>query len=249
MAKIQKEIDNRVKVLGVGVNSTRFDEVLEEISRICEKKAVNRPFFITTVNQEFVMLAQSDSDFARIINASDLAIPDGVGLRLAIPSLEIVPGRKLVEFLCNESKFKSKYKIFYLGARAGAARKMAETYGGEWDSGHENIQSSISNNQLNSEIIKKINKYEPDILFVAYGAPWQEKWIYANLDRLKVKVVMGVGGSFDYLVGLAKVPPDWVNKIGLEWLWRLVQEPWRWRRQLALVKFMWKLLTKELWSQ
>ena len=88
----------------------------------------------------------------------------------------------------------------------------------------------------------KVNKYKPDILLVAYGAPWQEKWLWTNRHRLKAKVGIGVGGAFDYLTGHAAVPSEWINKLGLEWLWRLVHEPWRWRRQLSLIRFGWKVL-------
>ncbi len=236
MAKTQKYTDNRVNILGVGVTSTSMLTVLTKIADICREKAKARPFFLTTVNPEFVILAQSDPDFRDILNASDMAIPDGVGLRLAAPNLtEIIPGRKLVEAVATESKFRAKYKIFYLGGRGRVAHKMAEIYGGEWDAGEENIRAG---ERESKRIISKINKYEPDILFVAYGAPAQEKWIYANLDRIKARVVMGVGGSFDYLTGGAAAPPNWIGKIGLEWFWRLVHEPWRFKRQLALVKFV-----------
>ena len=87
------------------------------------------------------------------------------------------------------------------------------------------------------EIVGNITRARPDILFVAYGAPQQEKWIARNLGRLGVPVAMGVGGAFDFISGHAKRAPGWMRRFGLEWLYRLCHEPWRWRRMLALPRF------------
>lgn len=232
MGHIQvKQGYNRVNVLGVGVSSTELAEVLTKINEFVRKNGDLR--LIVTVNAEFVMLAQDDPEFMKILNGADLAIADGIGLKLAGVK-QIVPGRKLVEVLIHKG-----YKVFYLGSFVTA--EMAEKYGGAYDDGHENIKLQMSNSQINDKIIKKINQYKPDILLVAYGAPWQEKWLWANRHKLKAKVGMGVGGTFDYLTGHISVPPELVNKMGLEWMWRLAHQPWRWKRQLALLKYLYKL--------
>ena len=225
-------------ILGIRVVSSQIKQVLKRIETEIEKSDYNRPFFVVTVNSEFVMLAQDDAEFKRILNSADLAIPDGVGLKLT--GIEnIVPGRKVVEEL-----LKLKVRTFYLGGKDRVAQEMAKKFGGEWDEGEENIKIQITNNNSNSniKILNKINKYMPDLLLVAYGAPWQEKWLFANRQKLKAKVVMGVGGTFDYLTGKARLPPVWMEKAGLEWLWRLIHEPWRWRRQLNLLRFAYKIL-------
>lgn len=219
-----KKRDNRINVLGVGVDSTELVEVLEKIAK--EK------LFIVTVNPEFVMLAQDDPEFKNILNNADLAIPDGVGLKLAGVK-NILPGRKLVAEL-----LKKPYKFFFLGGKNGVAQEMAQKFGGAFDSG----ETDIKHPTRNAEIITKINKYKPDILLVAYGAPYQEKWLNANSQLLNARVRIGVGGAFDYLTGRSTVPPEWVNKIGLEWLWRLYHEPWRWRRQISLIRFVFAVL-------
>jgi len=112
-----------------------------------------------------------------------------------------------------------------------------------------NIQYPISfgnteYNKLNNELIQSINKAQPDILFVAFGAPKQEKWIYENLKKMpSVKLAMGVGGSFDFISGKVKRAPLIFQKAGLEWFWRLILEPWRFRRIYnATVKFGWLVL-------
>ena len=89
-------------------------------------------------------------------------------------------------------------------------------------------------------IIKKINRFKPHFLFVAYGAPWQEYWIAENLPNLKVKVAMGVGGAFDYISGIIKRAPHWVRQANLEWLFRLICQPWRFKRQLKGVRFIYQ---------
>ena len=218
-----KQTDDRVNVLGVGVSSTELAEVLTKIDSFLTKKGKMK--LIVTVNPEFVMLAQDDPEFKKILNGADLAIADGVGLKLAGVK-NIVPGRRVV------AEIVKKYRVFYLGSRVAA--EVVEKYGGAYDNGEVNIKNPVRND----EIIAKINRFKPDILLVAYGAPWQEKWLWANRHKLKAKVGMGVGGTFDYLTGHVLLPPEWVNKMGLEWLWRLVHEPWRWRRQLRLLRFV-----------
>mgnify|MGYP001595203120 CR=1 FL=1 len=215
---------NKEKVLGVGVVSTSVSGVLEKIDGFVTK--IGKMKLIVTVNSEFVMLAQEDAEFKKILNGADLAIADGVGLKLA-GIKKVVPGRVVVEALLHKG-----YKVFYLGSYV--AFEMAKKYGGAYDNG----EVDIKNPQRNDEIVARINKFKPDILLVAYGAPWQEKWLFANRSSLTVKVGMGVGGAFNYLTGRVVLPPEWINKIGLEWLWRLLREPWRWRRQLNLIRFV-----------
>jgi N-acetylglucosaminyldiphosphoundecaprenol N-acetyl-beta-D-mannosaminyltransferase len=206
--------------------------VIRKIDQIATS-SLKKMFLVVTVNPEFIMQAQSDRQFKQILNSADLAIPDGHGLRLKSANLQIVPGRKVVQALVETRK----YKIFFLGGREGVAQAMAEKYGGDYDAGHQDIRSQLLDAQENERVLEKINKYKPDILLVAYGAPWQEKWLWKYKPQLQAKLAMGVGGTFDYLTNRAKLPPQWVETAGLEWLWRLIHEPRRVKRQLSLVKF------------
>ncbi len=222
-------------IFGVKVASTRLPQVLELISDIVTKPCGN-PYQIVTINPEFFVQLWENLEFARVVKTADLVIPDGKGLKLANKNLqEIIPGRVLVEKLLKDKK----YKVFFLGGKDGVAEEMAKRFGGEWDEGASDIKSEIQNS--NTKIINKINEYEPDLLLVAYGAPWQELWIDKYKDKVKAKIAMGVGGTFDYLTGRAKIPPKMVSGMGLEWLWRLVNEPWRWKRQLKGLKFFGKV--------
>jgi N-acetylglucosaminyldiphosphoundecaprenol N-acetyl-beta-D-mannosaminyltransferase len=93
-----------------------------------------------------------------------------------------------------------------------------------------------------NDIVERIRAARPDMLFVAFGAPAQDLWIARNQPRLQVPVAMGVGGSLDFVAGVTRRAPEWVQRIGLEWLYRLIREPWRWRRQLELPRFVWHVL-------
>ena len=153
-----KQSHNKVKVLGVGVASTELVEVLTKVDEFVRKN--HKLKLIVTVNPEFVMLAQEDEEFKKILNGADLAIADGVGLKLA-GVRNIVPGRRIVEALLQKG-----YKVFYLGSRV--ASEMAKKYGGAYDDGEKSIRAG---ERESKRIVAKINKYKPDILLVAYGAP------------------------------------------------------------------------------
>ncbi len=223
--------DKWVNILGVRIVSTSLEAVLEKIAQVC-KSSFKKPFFVTTINPEIVMLAHDDLGYKQILNSSNLPLADGVGLKFAKVNLQIVPGRRLVQVLIDKN-----YKSFFLGGKDDIASQMADKFGGLSDPGEVDIKHPVRNDQ----IVAKINKYGPDILLVAYGAPYQEIWISQNLNSLKAKVVIGVGGAFDYLTGKAKVPPEWLNSLGLEWAWRLAHEPWRVKRQISLARFVVKV--------
>jgi len=138
---------------------------------------------------------------------------------------------------------KKKYKVFFLGGFGDRAEKTAMYFKSKF---------LISNFQFgwcagepkfdNDQVLEKINKFKPDILLVAYGMKKQEEWIYQNLNKLDVGVVMGVGRSFDYYSGDLKRAPEIWRKMGMEWLYSLIKEPKRFKRQLELPKFVWKVL-------
>jgi N-acetylglucosaminyldiphosphoundecaprenol N-acetyl-beta-D-mannosaminyltransferase len=227
-------IDSRANILGVGVDGTELSEVLRKIDIQVQSPNKKKPYFIVTINPEFILLAQDDHEFKNILNSADLAIADGVGLRLA-GIKNIVPGRKLVAEL-----LKKPYKFFFLGGQYGVAGEMVKKYGGAFDEG----ELDKTNPSRNRQILSKINKYNPDILLVAYGAPWQEKWIWNNLSDIKARACIGVGGTFDYLTGKTVLPPKVFEKWGLEWLWRAIHNPKHWSRALrASILFPWKIYT------
>jgi N-acetylglucosaminyldiphosphoundecaprenol N-acetyl-beta-D-mannosaminyltransferase len=234
-------------VLGVRVDTVTFDEVLARIETFI---AEGRPHQLVTVNPEFVMSAQTDAEFRRIINASALALPDGVGVwwasrRAGRPLPERIPGVDLVERLAALSA-QQGYRLYFLGAMPGVADKAVAVLRARYPT--LTVAGSYAGSPRLEEdeaIVARVRAASPHILLVAYGAPAQDRWIARNLERLKVPVCIGVGGSFDYIAGVHPRAPGWLRRLGLEWLHRLVTQPWRWRRMLALPRFAWWVL----WSR
>jgi len=249
----------KTRILNVKVEFPSLEQAVEWVSQAIK---YNKVVQITTPNPEQVVLAQKDKEYLKILNNSDLAICDGIGLLWATgkKNLKRLSGTDLMLSLCNEAR-KKNWRIFLLGGQDGVAEKTADILSSRarrawrsrtgllrpmvhrtrndimYDFGSRDITHETD--KENQEIIKKINSFKPHLLFVAYGAPYQEKWLAKNLPKLKVNVAMGVGGAFDYISGKIRRAPEWLQSAGFEWLWRLVYQPWRLKRQLALLKFIW----------
>jgi N-acetylglucosaminyldiphosphoundecaprenol N-acetyl-beta-D-mannosaminyltransferase len=202
---------------------------------------------ITTVNPEFIMTAQGDATFREVLEQADLCVPDGIGLllaarRLGYPLLERVAGSDLVYELARLSA-ENGWRLFLLGAAEGVAAEagtiLQSRYPGLQIAGCYAGSPAITENEA---IITRINDSRAEILYVAYGAPNQDKWIARNKEYLStVRLAMGVGGSLDFITGRSVRAPAWAQRLGLEWLHRLYKEPWRWRRMLALPRFAWQV--------
>jgi N-acetylglucosaminyldiphosphoundecaprenol N-acetyl-beta-D-mannosaminyltransferase len=203
---------------------------------------------IATVNPEFVMAAQKDAEFMRVLQEADLCLPDGIGLLYAARWLgqtlpERVPGSELVYQLAERAADRG-WPLFLLGAATGVADEASavftERYPGLVIAG---TYAGSPDPAENETIVRRINESEAQLLYVAYGAPKQDQWIARNRAALPgVRVAIGVGGSLDFVTGRAARAPYWAQELGLEWLHRLYKEPWRWRRMLALPRFAWRVM-------
>lgn len=204
---------------------------------------------IVTPNPEIIVASQKDSELKEIMNSASLRAPDGISMIvvsriLGTPLKERVAG---IDLMLELIKLCGKYgkKIFLLGGEAGvaeeAAGKLAQKFPGI------NVVG-VHNGYFNeaSSVIKKIRDARPDILFVGLGAGRQEKWINHHLKGLNIRVAMVIGGSLDVLSGRKKRAPTWVQRLYIEWLYRLFTEPERWKRQLALPKFLYLTLLKKV---
>ena len=251
---------DKVDILGVKVNIINMEEACEEIFSIIKRdksKAV-----VVTPNAEMIMRARDNQELADILNNADLSLPDGVGVLLAshlfnINIKERVSGFDLMVELLSEKKERN-YSVYFLGAEPGVAEKMVENlkkFPKKTLPSSKVFSSNIKisgfhhgylNEKSKKEVIKEINEKKPDILFVAMGVPLQEKFIKENMEKLNTKVAITVGGSFDVLAGELKRAPLWMQKIGLEWLFRLIQEPGRLKRMMSLPKFVFLALKKAL---
>ena len=235
-----------ILILGIPVHDVTPGETLDLIGGYVAEKT---PHQICTVNPEFIMAAQTDAEFRRVLNQTALNIPDGVGVLWAARTLghrfrERVGGSDLVAQLAQRAAA-AGWKIFLLGAAEGVAAQAAV----QLRQRHPaiNIVGTFAGSPAPDQedsLVARIQSAAPDILLVAYGAPKQDKWLARNLARTGAAVGIGVGGSLDHIVGKQKRAPQWVQRLWLEWLYRLIREPWRWRRQLALPKFVWQVLTE-----
>ncbi|MFV1917610.1 MAG: WecB/TagA/CpsF family glycosyltransferase, partial [Patescibacteria group bacterium] len=252
-------------ILGLKVTSTTRLKVLR-FAR--ERVSSGTKFFITTPNPEIIIKAQEDEKLKRIINRSDIALPDGIGLaqahkflRLPNPKdpirrfltlfiqglgvgfltivdresltkgLSVIPGRGMFMDLVKLAN-KKKWRVYLLGGRRQVAHstkkilldslksvEIKSSQGPELTI--EARPKSKKDKKREADSIKEINSFKPHLLFVAFDAGKQEKWVYRWFDKLDVVGTMVVGGTFDYVSGRTKLPPSWIEKIGLEWVWRL----------------------------
>ncbi|MFZ5945177.1 MAG: WecB/TagA/CpsF family glycosyltransferase [Bacillota bacterium] len=231
---------DRVYILGSLVDKVTTKEALQRIEHFITE---GTPHHIITANAEIIYRGVIDKKLSRTLNKAHLVTADGSGVvwashQLNNPVPERVTGIELLNAICNKAQEK-KWKLYFLGAAPGVAQKavlkVLELYPNCHIVGYENGYYS---QEEEPKVIENIKKVEPDILFVALGAPKQEFWIREHLTELGVPVCMGVGGSFDVLAGNVERAPEWMQKNSLEWLFRLYKEPTRWRRMLALPRFV-----------
>lgn len=241
----------RVDVLGVGFDPVGLAAATE---RILRRLDAGERTFVVTANPEFVMLARRDEALAQIARQADLVVADGSGIvaasRLLGHGLPRVAGRLLVDALVPHLA-QRRSRVFFLGAAPGVAERAAAemrrrapgiVVGG--------VHAGSAEPEDDAQSVARVRETAAEVLLVAYGMPKQERWIARNLPALPaVRVAIGVGGVFDQLAGVQKLPPATLHAIGLEWLWRLVREPWRWRRQSVLPLFALLVLRKRLFGR
>ncbi|MEM8532912.1 MAG: WecB/TagA/CpsF family glycosyltransferase [Chloroflexota bacterium] len=236
---------HHITIRGVRIDDVTYDDVID---RIAGYIAEGRPHHIVTVNPEFVMEAQQNAPFRKALAQADLATPDGFGLMLVsrwrqTPLRTRVTGVDLVTRLTAEAAQRG-WSIFLLGAAPGVAEQAAATLT-QSTPGLKIVGCYAGSPHPNEEqhIHTIIEQAQPDVLLVAFGTPAQELWIARNRSSLHASVLIGVGGAFDFIAGVAPRAPLWVQKIGMEWLYRLVTQPWRWRRIMRAVPlFLWSAL-------
>lgn len=229
-----------VSILGVEIDDVTEGDALDILVRFVEQ---GEPHRIVTPNPEIVMLAQRDPGYRALLNSSDLRVPDGIGLLLASaaqgnPLKEHVRATDLVLRLASISALHG-WRWFLLGAGPGVAeaagRRLIERFPGLQIAGALAGSPDPASDLELREVIRAAVPVQ--VILVAYGAPKQERWIARNQAAVGVPVQIGVGGILDFFSGRVPRAPEWVREIELEWAFRLVRQPWRWRRQLALPAF------------
>lgn len=236
---------DRLRILGVPVDAITFEGLLDRIAAWVAAGDGLRQ--ICTVSPEFVMIAQDDPDFMRVLHEADLCVADGVGLLFAArflgrPLPQRVTGSDGVPLIAERAA-RMGWKLFLLGAAPGVAEQASAALRARFP-GVQIVGTYAGSPAPEEEagIVARVNASGADILFVAYGAPRQDVWIARNRDRLEVRVALGVGGSLDFVAGVVPRAPRWMRRLALEWLFRLLIQPWRWRRMLRLPRFVWAVL-------
>ena len=241
----------RVDVLGVGFDRLGLAAATE---RILRRLDAGERTFVITANPEFVMLARRDEALGRMAREAELVVADGTGIvaasRLLGQGLPRVPGRLLVDALVPHLA-QRRSRVFFLGAATGVAeRAAAEVRRRAPGLVVAGVHAGSGEPEDDAESVARVRDTGAEVLLVAYGMPKQERWIARNLGELpSVRVAIGVGGVFDQLAGIQKVPPAALHAVGLEWLWRLAREPRRWRRQRVLPLFAWLVLRRRLFGR
>ena len=228
----------KIFLLGVGITNAKEEEVLEFIYTGLQKSS--EKYYIVTPNPELLVIADKDKEYRSILNGAKLALPDGVGVMLGAKIIgkrlkQRITGVDFVKSLCNYVS-KQPITVGFLGSEPNIAVKTAECL--------QKMYPGLRVGYAESEWSDRLKGKEIDILFVAFGSPKQEIWIKNNLKNLPIKVAIGVGGAFDYISGKTPRAPGFLRSLGLEWLFRLLVQPWRIKRQLSLIKFVY-LVIKE----
>jgi N-acetylglucosaminyldiphosphoundecaprenol N-acetyl-beta-D-mannosaminyltransferase len=244
-----------VSILGIPVTQMDFADILQHISSYLDASNLveaRKPLMIITLNSEMAGLAIGDHEFDNAVAAASLIVPDGIGIILASKIL----GTPLQSRICGidlgeqlfEMAVDRSFTVYLLGATEEVIQGACENLFFRLPElrivgAHHGYFDSVEEKQILSEIRLK----RPHILLVGLGTPKQEKWLANHLRELPPCVCMGVGGSFDVWSGMVSRAPDWVRRIGLEWLYRIIRQPKRIFRTFSLIRFAGRVVVKGLY--
>lgn len=245
----------KINILGVPVDRVDMGQAVHRIAQAVEQ---DNKYFVVTPNSEIVVNANKDQKLLDIIKSSDMTVPDGIGLVLASkilkkPFRERVTGIDLMEELLKYAHENHK-SVFLLGGKPGvaqeAAEKIVDKYPGLILAGSHHgyfkgLHTGAEGHPEELAVIQTINQVKPDFIFVAFGSPKQEYFIAKYLPKIDSKLFMGVGGSLDVYSGNVKRAPAIYQKLGLEWLYRGIKEPWRIKRMAVLPLFLIHVILKK----
>ena len=239
-------MENKVNILGVKVDKVNIPQAVDIIFNMLDE---HRPHSIFTPNSEIILEAYKNAEFCRVLNSADLLTADGIGVVYASkiignPIKERAAGYDIACGLVDRIA-ETGHRLYLFGGKPGIAEKAKR----QLEARYPFIQIVGTRNgyfkpEEEEDIVSQINSSGAELLLVCLGAPKQELWINKYKDKLNVKVAMGVGGSLDVFAGTALRAPDFYCKHGLEWFYRLMKQPSRAGRMLALPKFGFTVLIK-----
>ncbi|MDW8051729.1 MAG: WecB/TagA/CpsF family glycosyltransferase [Armatimonadota bacterium] len=233
-----------VRVLGVRVHAVRMEEALCRIEQLIQQR---EPSLVITADANAILLALQDAEFRALMEQAALITADGAGLlwagrRLGQPFPERVSGVDLVEQLVRLSHEKG-YRLYFVGAAPGVAQRAAESLLRCYPNAQiVGVQHGYFSPDEEPTVVEQIAAARPDVVLVGMGMPYQEKWVWRHRHALGAAVLIGVGGSFDVYGGVVKRAPRWLQRVGCEWLWRLLQDPRKIKKVRNLPRFAWQVL-------
>ena len=234
-----------VNIMGLPINSISLEGAVATVEDWSARKR-NDPGLpgrrIVTANPEYVMSARRDTELMNLIQAADMVTPDGVGLIVAAKLFGTpLPGRVTgvdLSLALARRSVNTGLRLFLLGAAPGvgeeAAANLRQKFPGICIVG---TFSGDAGPDGDAETLKRVREARPDVVLVAYGIGKQDRWAVRNLDLSGAAVSIGVGGTFDYLSGKVPLAPYIIRRLGMEWLFRLITQPWRWKRDIAMLQF------------
>lgn len=238
-----------VKIFGVKFDNVTLDEANQKFITFMTSPRLKT---IYTPNPEIVMMANEDPEFKNVLNEGDMVVPDGIGVVLASKVHHLglksrVPGIEVMGLMLEYCNRAGK-SIYLFGGKPGVAENAAEKILAKYPNlAIAGFRDGYFDESQELKILDEINEKKPDIVFVALGAPKQEKWIHKYKKTLNASVAMGVGGALDVWAGNVKRAPLVFRKLGLEWFYRLLKQPSRLGRMMILPKFMIKaIFTKHI---
>lgn len=235
---------NTIKYLNIDFHPSSKKDILEKMFIYTSNK--HAFVHVVSLNPENMVIAQEDREYRRILSQSDIQIIDGIGIALAsailgFPGTDRITGVDLMEELIKRGVEKG-FRVLLLGGKPKLAATLADCYKKRHPNLHIKGKMGFKNifaSKLEEEesVMSIVADYKPQIIFAAFGSPAQEKWFYAHKEQLSGSICIGVGGAFDFLNREVSRAPQILRSFGFEWLYRLITQPWRLKRQLRLIRF------------
>jgi len=229
---IKNIMSQKVELFGIKFDKLTIEEVKQFVEDFIKS---GQKGYIVTPNAYHVVLLKKDNEFRQVYNHATLVLADGIPIvwvsKILMYGLKRITGSDILYCLCNLAAEKG-FKVYFLGSKDIVVKKVIEKL--------QNVFPYLKivgfhhgYFEDDKPVIDEINSVQPEILFVGMGCPKQEKWVYNYLSHLNIKIAVLVGGVFEVIAGTKKRAPRWIQNIGLEWFWRLIQEPKRlWKRYL-----------------
>ncbi len=239
----------KMNILGVSFDNVTLEEAVQAGLALADGE--NQGSYVVTPNPEFILDARKNPQFAADLAGAKLTLADGVGViyaakMLGTPLKAKVPG---IDFAAGlmEGMAKKGLRLYLLGAKPGVAELAGKNLMGRYPGLTVcGVHDGYFQEEESAALTEEMKAARADVVFVCLGAPKQERWMAAHGGQTGAKLLVGLGGSLDVFAGTVERAPEGFQKLGLEWLYRLIQEPWRWKRMARLPLILWYALLGRL---